>query len=120
MRKCQYYSQFGGVKYAYYLIRYNKLGKKLGISIGCNAFGYGLVIPHYATIVVGGNNKCGNYCVLHTSPCITDSGKVIGNALSYLTGAKIIKPMDAWYIRDGQSFLDRVYAVENLKHKMDL
>ena len=38
----------------------------------------------------------------------------------YLTGAKIIKPMDAWYIRDGQSFLDRVYAVENLKHKMDL
>ena len=156
MRKCQYYSHQGGGKYAYYLIRYNKIGKKLGISIGYNAFGYGLVMPHYGTIVVGGSNRCGNYCVLHTSTCITDNGKTIGDALYLSAGAKItskvtlgnnisvgansvvnksfiesnmmiagapakiIKPMDAWYIRDGQSYLDRVKAVEEFKNKMKL
>ena len=156
MRKCQYYSLSGGVKYAYYLIRYNKLSKKLGMSIGWNSFGYGLVIPHYGTIVVGGSNKCGNYCVLHTSTCITDNGKTIGDALYLSTGAKItskvslgdnisvgansvvnksfangnvmiagapaiiIKPMDAWYVRDGQSFSERVKNVENLKNRMKL
>lgn len=156
MRKCQYYSHSGGVKFIYYIIRYNKLGKKLGISIGYNAFEYGLVIPHYGTIVVGGSNKCGNYCVLHTSTCISDNGKNIGDALYLSTGAKItskvtlgknisvgansvvnksfvdgnimiagapakiIKPMDAWYIRDGQIFSERVNAIEKIKQKMNL
>lgn len=132
------------------------MGRKLGVSIGSNVFGYGLVIPHYGTIVVGGSNKCGNYCVLHTSTCITDNGKSIGDALYLSTGAKItskvtigdnvsvgansvvnksfiegnsmiagapakvIKPMDAWYIRDGQLYSERVKIVENLKHKMKL
>lgn len=126
------------------------------MSIGWNSFGYGLVIPHYGTIVVGGSNKCGNYCVLHTSTCITDNGKTIGDALYLSTGAKItskvslgdnisvgansvvnksfangnvmiagapaiiIKPMDAWYVRDGQSFSERVKNVENLKNRMKL
>ena len=89
MRKCQYYSHRGGVKYIYYRIRYDRLSEKLGFSIGYNSFGYGLVIPHYGTIVVGGSNKCGNYCVLHTSTCITDNGKTIGDALYLSTGAKI-------------------------------
>lgn len=113
-------------------------------------------MPHYGTIVVGGSNRCGNYCVLHTSTCITDNGKTIGDALYLSTGAKItskvtlgnnisvgansvvnksfiesnmmiagapaklIKPMDAWYIRDGQSYLHRVKAVEEFKNKMKL
>lgn len=64
MRKCQYYSQLGGVKCLYYKIKYSKLSKKLGFSIGYNTFGYGLVIPHYGTIVVGGSNNCGNYYIL--------------------------------------------------------
>lgn len=34
--------------------------------------------------------------------------------------AKVIKPMDAWYIRDGQLYSERVKIVENLKHKMKL
>lgn len=79
----------GGVKYAYYYALYNRISKKLGFSIGYNVFGYGLVIPHYGTIVVGGNNRCGNYCVLHTSTCITGNGKVIGDALYLSTGAKV-------------------------------
>ena len=156
MRKCQYSSHSGGVKYVYYQIRYKKLGRKLGLSIGSNVFGYGLVIPHYGTIVVGGSNKCGNYCVLHTSTCITDNGKSIGDALYLSTGAKItskvtigdnisvgansvvnksfvegnsmiagapakvIKPTDAWYIRDGQLYNERVKMVEKLKHEMEL
>ena len=156
MRKCQYYSQLGGVKYIFYRIKYSKLSKKLGFSIGYDTFGYGLVIPHYGTIVVGSSNKCGNYCVLHTSTCITDNGKTIGNAFYLSTGAKVtskieigdnvsvgansvvnksfkegnimiagaparqIKPMDAWYIRDGKSYVDKVKAVESLKIKMEL
>lgn len=79
----------GGVKYAYYYALYNRISKKLGFSIGYNVFGYGLVIPHYGTIVVGGNNRCGNYCVLHTSTCITGNGKVIGDAFYLSTGAKV-------------------------------
>lgn len=47
------------------------------------------MIPHYGTIVVGGNNRCGNYCVLHTSTCITGNGKVIGDAFYLSTGAKV-------------------------------
>lgn len=79
----------GGIKYAYYYALYNRISKKLGFSIGYNVFGYGLVIPHYGTIVVGGNNRCGNYCVLHTSTCITGNGKVIGDAFYLSTGAKV-------------------------------
>lgn len=94
MRKCQYYSQWGGVKYSYYQIRYRKLSRKLGFSIGYNTFGYGLVIPHYGTIVVGGSNKCGNYCVLHTSTCISDNGKIIGNAFYLSTGAKVTSKIE--------------------------
>ena len=156
MRKCQYYSQLGGVMYLYYRIKYSNLSKKLGFSIGYDTFGYGLVIPHYGTIVVGNSNRCGNYCVLHTSTCISDNGKTIGNALYLSTGAKLtskieigdnvsvgansvvnksfpegnimiagaparlIKPMDAWYIRDGKSYEDKMNAVEELKLKMKL
>lgn len=144
------------MKFIYYRIKYSKLSKKLGFSIGYNVFGYGLIIPHYGTIVVGDSNRCGNYCVLHTSTCITSNGKTIGDAFYLSTGAKVttkvaigdnvsvgansvvnksfedgnimiagapakmIKPMDAWYIRDGKSFIDKVKAIENLKIKMKI
>ena len=94
MRKAQYYSNcsLGGANHCfafYYKNRFYKLGLKLGFSIGYNVFGYGLVLPHYGTIVVGGCNRIGNYAVLHTSTCISDNGKVIGNGLYLSTGAKI-------------------------------
>lgn len=72
-----------------YKQRFASLGQKLGFSIGCDVFGYGLVIPHYGTIVVGVSNHIGNYAVLHTSTCISDNGKVIGDGLYLATGAKI-------------------------------
>lgn len=56
-------------------------GMKLGFTIAENVFGYGLVIPHYGTIVVGSGNRIGNYAVLHTSTCITAGKKNIGDGL---------------------------------------
>ena len=83
----------GGVKYCIprvcSQIKYNRLGLKLGFSIGIDSFGYGLVIPHHGTIVVGGSNKIGNYAVLHTSTCITAIARTIGDGLYLSTGAKI-------------------------------
>lgn len=62
---------------------------KLGFSISIDSFGYGLVIPHHGTIVVGGKNTIGNYAVLHTSTCITARSRNIGDGLYLSTGAKI-------------------------------
>ncbi len=73
----------------YHYFRFRRLGIKLGFTIGPKVFGYGLVIPHYGTIVVGGSNRIGNYAVLHTSTCISDNGKEIGDAMYLATGAKI-------------------------------
>lgn len=100
MRKTNYYSNFpahsmGGVIFQYYKWRYRRLGLRLGFSIGYKCFGYGLVMPHYGTIVVGDDNRCGNYCVLHTSICITGErgGKRIGDALYASSGCRINKPI---------------------------
>lgn len=95
MRCCTYYSDHQHITpphlflKIYHGIRYRKLGIKLGFSIGSQSLGYGVVIPHYGTIVVGGSNRIGNYAVLHTSTCISDNNKVIGNALYLATGAKM-------------------------------
>ena len=73
----------------YHFAKYEKLGLKLGFTIGCDALGYGVVIPHYGTIVVGNTNRIGNYAVLQTSICISSNGKIIGDGLYMGTGAKI-------------------------------
>lgn len=91
MRKSSYYDGLQGrcLISAYYNYRFQRLSMKLGFSIGKDVFGYGLVIPHWGTIVVGPNNKIGNYAVLHTSTCISDNGKIIGDGLYLATGAKV-------------------------------
>lgn len=141
------------VRYIFHRLRYTRLGYKLGFSIGWNTLGYGVVIPHYGTIVIGKSNRLGNYAVLHTSTCISDNGKEIGDAFYMSTGVKItsrvkignnvsiganslvnknlpdncmaggmpanvIKSCEAWYIRDGEEFIDKVNAVETLKSKI--
>lgn len=58
------------ILFRYFYFRYNKLGERLGFSIGYRVFGYGLLIPHHGTIVINGDVRAGNYCVLHTSTCI--------------------------------------------------
>lgn len=75
----------------YYEYRYKKLGIKLGFSIDCRAFSFGLFIPHYGTIVVGNGVKAGRYCVLFNSTCISSGNKNIGDALYLSSGAVINK-----------------------------
>lgn len=88
MRKVAYYRRKGNIIWLYYYWRYYRIGVQLGFSIVADSLGYGLVIPHYGTIVVG---RCsiGNYAVLHTSTCISGNGKTIGNGLHVSTGVKI-------------------------------
>lgn len=81
---------WGGVLKYYYKLKVHKLGMKLGFTISENVFGYGLIIPHYGTIVVGSGNRIGNYAVLHTSICITAGKKSIGDGLYLSTGAKVL------------------------------
>jgi serine O-acetyltransferase len=68
-------------------IKKNRLGAKLGFYIGGD-YGYGLVIPHYGTVVAGGH--VGNYAVLHSSICVTGRVRTIGDGLYVSTGAKIV------------------------------
>ena len=92
MRKLSYYKHLKGLARIlafWHKYKYRKLSLRLGFSIGCDCFGYGLVIPHYGTIVVGHSNRIGNYAVLHTSICITDNSKVIGDGLYCSTGVKM-------------------------------
>ena len=92
MRKLDYYSNKNYppifVK-LFYNWQYKKLSIKLGFSIGHSCFGYGLVIPHYGTIVVGSSCRIGKYAVLHSSTCISNMVEKIGDGLYLATGAKI-------------------------------
>ena len=56
-------------------------------------FGYRLIIPHHGTIVVGGSNHIGKYAVPHTSICISDNGKKIGDVFYCATGVKMISKL---------------------------
>lgn len=92
MRKLSYYSHAGGIYkiWSYFIkYRYYRLGLKLGFNIGCDAFGYGLVLPHYGSLGCGSTNRFGNYCVIHTLTSVTDNGKIIGDALYLAKGAII-------------------------------
>ena len=94
MRKLSFYSGQSNslsskIFMVYWARKYKRLGIKLGFSIGKDTLGYGVVIPHYGTIVVGGSNQIGSFAVLHTSTCITANGKVIGDGLYLSTGAKM-------------------------------
>ncbi len=159
MRKTSFYSHQSGllnkIRYVINKLRYKRLGLKMGWSIDYNAFGYGLLLPHYGTIVVG-ENKIGNYAVLQTSTCISGNQKSIGDGLYMATGAKItakvvlgdnvslaansvctksfedgnvllvgvpaVKKADseAWYIRDGETYYERVKKIETLRKEMGL
>ncbi len=87
MRKASFYD-VSSLKGIYYRLKYRRLGRKLSFSIEADVFGYGLLIPHYGTIVVG-KNQIGNYAVLQTSTCISGNQKTIGDGLYLATGAKI-------------------------------
>lgn len=98
MRKVAYYSNLGSninflyhIKYLYWAYRFEKLSLKLGFTIGCNTLGYGVVIPHPGTIVLGSTNRIGNFAVLNTCTCLQDNGKIIGDGFYLSTGVKMTK-----------------------------
>lgn len=90
LRKSEYYSNKKNFLSFLNNLKFKKLSYKTGIIISKNVFGYGLVIPHHGTIVVGEGNKIGNYCVLHTSTCITAGQKQIGDFFYMSVGSKVI------------------------------
>lgn len=91
MRKVDYYYSIKKkFYYVFFLLRFRKVSLKLNFSIDPHVFGYGLVIPHVGTIVVGEGNEIGCYSVLHTSTCITSGRKKIGDGLYVSVGAKIV------------------------------
>ncbi len=67
-----------------------KLGLKCGFSIGQNSLGYGVVIPHYGTIVINSESRIGNYAVIHTSTCIAGGDKIIGDGFYLSTGCQVV------------------------------
>lgn len=82
------------MKCIYYKILFLKLSKRCGFSIGCDCFGYGLLIHHYGTIVCGSNNRVGNFAAINTSSCILQNGSTIGDFFYLGTGAVIIKKVE--------------------------
>lgn len=71
----------------YFLFKHESV--KTGISIGLNCFGKGLYIPHYGCIVVNGNARFGEGCVIQCGTNVSD--KVIGgNHIYFSAGAKIL------------------------------
>lgn len=90
MRKYAYYKHKNKILKCFWGFRYGILGTKFSFSIGCNVFGYGLVIPHYGTIVVNNNVRIGNFAVLHTGTCIAGGDKIIGDGLYLSTGSQIV------------------------------
>lgn len=55
---------------------FTKYAVKCGFSIGYNSLGYGVVIPHYGTIVVNEDCAVGHFAVLHTCTCIAGGVKL--------------------------------------------
>lgn len=103
-KNCFGYKCFLSPRFLYHSHRFKKLGVKLGFSIGLNSLGYGVVIPHYGTIVVNASARLGNYCVLHTCTCIAGNGKT-GDGLYLSTGSIIVSPNLGDYVTIGANSL---------------
>ena len=79
----------------YHKFRFHRLSVRLGMTIPVNAFGPGLSIPHYGTIVVHGNARIGKNCRLQEGVTIgattgSHEAAVIGDNCYFGSGAKVI------------------------------
>ena len=79
----------------YHKFRFHRLSVRLGMTIPINAFGPGLSIPHYGTIVVHGNARIGKNCRLQEGVTIgatngSHEAAVIGDNCYFGSGAKVI------------------------------
>ena len=72
----------------YFFLKY---GLKCGYSIGADCFGYGLTLLHYGTIVIGSDNRIGNYSIIFPSTCIVQNASTIGESFFMGHGSIISK-----------------------------
>lgn len=101
LRKCEYYSNRGGVlskiPACYYKARKEMLGGKLGFSIPINTCEEGLCLHHYGSIVVSTQAKVGKNCYMVGDVFIGQTGKpgapVLGDNVGIGAGAKVIGPV---------------------------
>lgn len=70
--------------------RVSKLGIKCGFSIGANSLDYGVILPHYGTVVINAGARIGRFAVIHTSTCIAGGDKNVGEGLYLGTGSQIV------------------------------
>ncbi len=101
LRKEEYffYARRGLIKkigYCYHKNIKRKIGQKLGIDIGKNAFGKGLKIMHPFAIIVNDDANIGENCTLHGNVCIGNNGidndslPTIGNNVDIGYGSIIV------------------------------
>lgn len=96
LRKYAYYyntndrSLWHKIGMLYHHQRLAKYAIKTGFSIGQNSLDYGVVIPHYGTIVVNEDSHIGPFAVLHTSTCIAGGGKNIGEGFYLSSGSQLV------------------------------
>ncbi|MDM8125530.1 serine O-acetyltransferase [Mediterraneibacter glycyrrhizinilyticus] len=99
--------------------RRNRLAVKLGFTISPNCFGKGLLIWHYGNIVVNGDAKVGENCILHGDNCIGNNGSdtkapIIGDNVDIGVGAKIIGDI---YIADNCKIGAGAVVVKSCYHQ---
>ena len=99
LRKCEYYTNSGGLFSrllgAYYRYKKFKLGLLCGFAIPLNTVGKGLCIAHVGPIIINSKAKIGEFCKIHVGVNIGADARrggdvpVIGNHCYIAPGAKI-------------------------------
>jgi serine O-acetyltransferase len=109
LRKLEYYINcktglFNTIIKNYLYLKFRKLSLKLGFTIPPNAFGPGLSIAHYGTIIINSHVKVGANCRLH-------AGTNIGTNAGYSDQAPTIG--DNVYIAPGVKIYGKIYIPSN-------
>lgn len=91
-KNCQHQSLWKKIMSVYWRRKQNRLGCRLGLIFGANAFDSGLTIHHIGNIVADGN--IGKNCQLHGDNCIGRSHgndtPTLGDNVRLGVGAKVI------------------------------
>lgn len=91
LRRLEYFQNTGKkVRAFYYKVKHSRMSAQLGIDIQPNCFGKGLGLYHYGSIIVNGNARFGDYCVIQSGTNISD-GVVAGDQVYIAAGAKVVR-----------------------------
>lgn len=85
---------FVTIYYQFVRLKYKKISIKLGFSIPPNVLGAGCFLPHYGMIIINGNSRIGQNCLIHAGVVIGANGgsskaPIIGDNVFIGPGAKI-------------------------------